>query len=151
MKRGRMASVPSSGKGFSLLEATLSLFILAILVSLFSQAFLNLAPKYKLQKAVWEIHSSLNYARYRSLFKGIKVRVRFDRHSYTIEKYDESDGKWIMEQSTLLDGVTIQANNSPIFHPRGTVSNLASIFISNSWGKYKITLAISGRIKVVKT
>lgn len=146
-----MTSVYSLRKGFSLLEAAISLFILAILVSLFSQAFLNLAPKYKLQKAVWEIHSNLNYARYRSLFKGIKARVRFDRHSYTIEKYDESDGKWIMEQSTLLDGVTIQANNSPIFHPRGTVSNLASIFISNSWGKYKITLAISGRIKVVKT
>jgi hypothetical protein len=29
----------------------------------------------------------------------------------------------------------------------GTVANLATIKITNGWGGYKITLAISGRIK----
>jgi hypothetical protein len=55
-----------------------------------------------------------------------------------------------MEMGNILEGVNIQANNSPVFHPQGTVSNLASIMISNTWGSYKITLAISGRIRIAK-
>lgn len=137
-------------RGFSLLDALISLFLLGIVISLLSHSFLNLSPKYKLRKAVWEIHSSLNYARYKALFEGIKVRIKFNAESYTIEKYNEAEEEWIIDRSCLLDGVTLQANNSPIFHPRGTVSNLASIYISNSWGKHKITLAISGRIKVTE-
>ena len=139
-----------SRRGFSLLDALISLFFLGMLIGLLSNSFLNLWPKYKLRRAVWEIHSSLNYARYRALFEGIKVRVRFDSENYTIEKYNEAEKKWITDRIRLLDGVTLQANNSPIFHPRGTVSNLASIYVSNSWGKHKITLAISGRIKVTE-
>ncbi len=137
-------------RGFSLLDALISLFLLGILIGLLSHSFLNLSHKYKLRKAVWEIHSSLNYARYKALFEGVKVRIKFDTENYTIEKYSEPEEKWIIDRSCLLDGVTLQANNSPIFHPRGTVSNLASIYISNSWGKHKITLAISGRIKVTE-
>ena len=137
-------------RGFSLLDALISLFLLGILISLISHSFLNLSPKYKLRKAVREIHSSLNYARYKALFEGIKVRIKFAEQSYTIEKYNEPEKEWIIDRSRLLEGVTLQANNSPTFHPRGTVSNLASIYISNSWGKHKITLAISGRIKVTE-
>lgn len=137
-------------KGFSLLETSVVLFISAILISIFSLAFLNLPPKYKLHKAVREINSSLNYARYKALFDGIKIRVRFNSHGMTLERFDEKEDRWAFYKESLMEGVTIQANNSPIFHPRGTVSNLASIYVSNSWGKYKITLAITGRIKAVK-
>ena len=139
-----------SRRGFSLLDALISLFFLGMLIGLLSNSFLNLSPKYKLRRAIWEIHSSLNYARYKALFEGIKVRIRFDSENYTIEKYNEEEEKWIIDRSRLLGGVTLQANNSPIFHPRGTVSNLASIYVSNSWGKHKITVAISGRIKVTE-
>jgi len=137
-------------RGFSLLEAVISLFILAVMISAASLSFLNRSPKYRLEKAVWEIHSRLNYARYKALFNGVKVRIKFDSQSYSIEAYDEKHKKWIREQKYFLEGVSIHANNSPIFHPAGTVSNLASIYVSNEGGKYKITIAISGRIKVVK-
>jgi Tfp pilus assembly protein FimT len=137
-------------RGFSLLEALISLFVLGTLITLLCHSFLGLSPKYKLRKAVWEIHSRLNYARYKALFEGQKVRVKFDTGSYTLEEYDKDNQKWIVSRKCLLEGVMLQANNSPIFHPRGTVSNLASIYISNIWGKYKITLAITGRVKVAK-
>jgi hypothetical protein len=126
------------------------LFISAVVIGLFSQAFFNLPPKYKLQKAVREINATLNYARYKALFEGIKVRLRFNAHGMTLERFDKKEDRWTFDKESLIEGVTIQANNSPIFHPRGTVSNLASIYVSNSWGKYKMTLAITGRIKVVK-
>jgi len=132
------------------MEAVVALAILAIMVGLASISFLNLAPKYRLKNAVREINSRMNYARYKAIFDGIKVRIKFDQHSYAIEIYDEDRNEWKREREYFLNGVTLQANNSPTFHPAGTVSNLASIYISNSWGKYKITLAISGRIKIVQ-
>ncbi len=137
-------------RGFSLLEAVISLFILAIMVSLASLSFFNRSPKYRLEKAVWEIHSRMNYARYKALFKGAKVRIKFEPKYYSIDAYDEKQKKWLTEQKYFIEDVKLQANNSPIFHPAGTVSNLASIYVSNDSGKYKITIAISGRIKVVK-
>jgi prepilin-type N-terminal cleavage/methylation domain-containing protein len=137
-------------KGFSLTETIISLSILALIAVAVSASFLNKAPKYRLQSAVREVHSRLNYARYKAIFEGIKVRVEFDAKSYTIEKYSEEQKEWKLEKKYSLQGVTLQANNSPVFHPSGTVSNLASITISNSWGTYRITLAISGRIKTMK-
>jgi prepilin-type N-terminal cleavage/methylation domain-containing protein len=137
-------------RGFSLTETIISLSILALIAVAVSTSFLNKAPKYRLQSAVREVHSRLNYARYKAIFEGIKVRVEFDAKSYTIEKYSEEQKKWKPEKKYSLQGVTLQANNSPVFHPSGTVSNLASITISNSWGTYRITLAISGRIKTMK-
>ncbi len=137
-------------KGFSLIEMVVVVAILSIFIGMGSISFHKLAPKYNLIGAVQEIHSQMNKARYMAIFKGTKVRVKFAQNSYILEKYDRNQGKWISTQLNLLDGVIIQANNTPTFHPKGTVSNLASIHISNSWGAYKITMAISGRIKVVK-
>ncbi len=140
----------SNIKGFSLIEVVTTLTIMAVLTGIASMSFSNLSPKYKLLRAVGEINSRLNYARYKSIFKGVKVRIRFNRTSYLIEKYNITKSIWESEPEVFLEGVNIQANNSPTFHPVGTVSNLASICISNSWGKYKITMAISGRIKLTK-
>lgn len=150
MKNKKIIYYENWRRGFSLVEALASFFVLGIILGLASTSFLNLAPKYKLNSAVREINSRLNYARYKSIFEGVKVRIKFDQHSYAIETYDEEQNEWKKEREYFLNGVTLQANNSPTFHPVGTVSNLASIYISNSWGKHKITLAISGRIKIVK-
>jgi prepilin-type N-terminal cleavage/methylation domain-containing protein len=150
MKNKKILSSETSKKGFSLVEALVATFIVAIIVGVASTSFLNLAPKYKLISAVREINSRLNYARYKSIFEGVKVRIKFDQHSYAVETYDEEQNEWRREREYFLKGVTLQANNSPTFHPVGTVSNLASIYITNSWGKYKVTLAISGRIKITK-
>lgn len=150
MNRRNINSSSPSETGFSLLDVLVSFFILAVLTGLFSQAVMNMVPKYQLQKGVWGIHSCLSYARYRALFQGVKIRVKFDSASCIIEKYDENEKKWKAVQSSFFEGISLQANNSPIFHPRGTVSNLASIYISNSSGKYRITLAISGRVRVLK-
>lgn len=142
--------IQNKNAGFSLIEVVIALAIFTIMVSIASISFMNLSPKYRLKKAVWEINSQMNYARYKAIFDGTKVKITFNPNSYFIEKFDEAQNKWRRDQINFLDGVILQANNSPIFHPKGTVSNLASIYISNSWGKYKITLAISGRIKVTQ-
>ena len=135
-------------QGFSLTELVISLFLMGVLAGMMGVSFLHQSPKYRLKKAVWEIHSRLNYARYKSIYKGEKYKVSFDTNGYTVTKFNESEGQWKNDMRNLCEGVFIEATNNPIFHPRGTVSNLASITISNSWGKYKISIAISGRIKI---
>jgi prepilin-type N-terminal cleavage/methylation domain-containing protein len=137
-------------KGFTLLEVLVSISIVTVLLGAASISFVNSSDKYRLQKAVWEVHAKLNYARFKAVFSGTKSRVIFKPTGYTIEKYDQDRGDWKFDMGNILEGVYIQANNTPMFHPQGTVSNLASITLSNSWGSYKITLAISGRIKIAK-
>ena len=150
MEKRKITALENSRRGFTFYEVIISLSIFAIICSIALTSFLNLAPKYKLKKAVWEINSRMNYARYNAIFKGVKVRVRFGSQSCSIEKYDMNQKKWKRESISFLEGVMLKATNNPIFHPKGTVSSLASITISNSWGKYKISIAISGRIKTVK-
>ena len=136
--------------GFSLLETIIFGLILAIIISLFSLGFTTLYPKYKLKRAVWEIYSRLNYARYKAIFRTVKIKVKFDSTGYALQKYDSKRKEWVTNEWGFLDGVSIEATNSPIFHPMGTVSNLASIYLSNTQGRYKITLAITGRIKITQ-
>jgi len=136
-------------KGFTLFELVLALSIFGLILSMTSVSFLELRPKYELRKAVWEIQTCMYCARYRAIFEGKKQRITFIDDGYKIESNDNFNG-WEEQVRGRLEGVRIEANNSPIFHPAGTVSSLASIYVSNSWGKFKITLAISGRIKATQ-
>jgi len=137
-------------KGMSILETLVGLAVISVVIALASFPFMNLSPKYKLLKAVREVHSRMNHARYRAIYSGTSVRLRLDHDGYWIEVHDRIKDQWISGPKCFLAGVRIEANNTPTFHPVGTVSHLCSIQVRNSWGCFKLTLAISGRIKVVK-
>ena len=137
-------------KGFTLVEAVIVLALVSLLILAGSGSISGLAPRYQLQRAVWEVRARLNQARIRSVWEGVSVRVRLSSGAIALEQYDEKGKTWKTLQTEFLEGVRIEANNSPIFHPTGTVTGLATILVSNSRGSYRITLAISGRIKVVK-
>jgi len=134
-------------RGYSLLEVLCVVAVLGILTGSLAGPFQRLCLKYQLRLAVWTIHSRLNAARYGAIFTGLKHRVVFGADRVTLETYDEAEDTWIRKAVYFVQGVNIQANNSPIFSPLGTVTNLATVKINNGWGGYKITLAISGRIK----
>ncbi len=147
MKAKKLFFLKEAAKGYSLFEAIVGVGLLAVIASLASTSFIKTAPKYWLKNAAWEINARLNFARHKAIFEGVKVRVRFSQSSCIIETYDETQKVWKREQEHFLKGVTLRANNSPVFHPEGTVSGLTSIDVFNSWGKCRISLAISGRIK----
>ena len=136
--------------GFSLIEVVISIAIVGFIIALLSYSFTDQASTYHLKKATWEIYSRLNYARYKAIYRGVKYKVSFDSNSYVLEKFDAHNSEWKTEQRSFLDGVEVVASNSPIFHPRGTVSNLSSIIVQNSRGRFRISIAISGRIKVAE-
>jgi Tfp pilus assembly protein FimT len=137
-------------RGFTLFEAVIVLSLLGMIVYLGSDSLLTLIPKYKLESAMWDIRSTLNAARYMAVFECTSVRVRFTEGQWEMEKYDNAHGAWISCRKRSVDGVRIEANNAPLFTAQGTVSGLATILIANRWGTYKITMAISGRIKTTR-
>lgn len=153
MKIIRLCRKPRAG--FTLIETAVAFLVLAALVYLGASSFLHLLPKYRLQGAVWEVTARLNEARLTALLEGTAVRWRVlppegSEGGYVLEKHDPADGSWKRLFIRRPPGVSLRANNAPIFHPRGTVSNLATIVVENSRGAFRITLAITGRVKVVK-
>ncbi len=136
-------------RGYSLIDAVAALAVAALVIYGSAGVFLGRSPEYRLKKAAWEVQTRLNYARHKAVFEGRPVRVKFWPTGYTIEKFNTSLNLWQQEAGGSCEGVTIEANNTPTFHPEGTVSNLATITLSNAAGKCRITLAISGRIRVV--
>lgn len=136
-------------RGTTLVEVLAVLALAGMLIYGAWTAMMTTAPKYRLKKAVWEIQTRLNYARYRAIFEGSPFRVRFAPGGYAVEKYDASGHRWLPKIAGMLEGVKIDANNNPTFYPLGTVSNLATILVSNSWGGYRVTIAISGRVKAI--
>ena len=136
--------------GFTLFEAVIVLSLLGTIVYLGTSSLLSLIPKYKLESAMWDIRSTLNAARYKAIFENASIRVKFGAGQWETEKYDETRKAWVSCSKRSVDGVRVEANNSPLFTAQGTVSGLATITIANAWGVYKITLAISGRIKTAR-
>ena len=137
-------------RGFTLLEMAVALSVTAILLYVAGMSLQSLVPKYRLHKSVWEAGTALHAAKAKALFKGRSHRVRFGSEGTLVESYDEGRKTWVLEERHAADGVTIEANNAPVFGPDGAVSGLATVLISNRWGSYKITLAITGRIKTTR-
>jgi prepilin-type N-terminal cleavage/methylation domain-containing protein len=138
-------------RGFTLIEAVMALALVGLFALGGAHAVHRLVPKLQLRSGIWEVTSGLGQARFGAIMSGEPVRVRFVPSGFLFERYDEDAGTWLISRSAHLSGVAVRANNAPIFHPQGTVSNLATILVSNSRGSYRITVAITGRIRTVKT
>jgi prepilin-type N-terminal cleavage/methylation domain-containing protein len=137
-------------RGFTLVEAVMALALSGLLVLGGVQAVGRLGPKLRLQSGIWEVTSGLGQARFRAIMSGEPVRVRFVPSGFTLERYDAAASAWRASRRSVLEGVAVRANNAPVFYPQGTVSNMATITVSNSRGSYRITVAITGRIRTVR-
>lgn len=132
--------------GYSLLETTMALSIVALLVLIGSS--LNINPsKHQLEVAARKVYSSLSLARFRSIHRQVPVKISFSDNFCLMAEFDSQQAQWITKSRDFLEGVEVSANNSPVFYPQGTVSSLATIKISNDRGAYQISVAITGRIR----
>ncbi len=139
------------GRGFTLIEVLVALAIGALLAAGAATAIGSLGPRLRLRSGTWLVTSALNHARVQAVLTGETRRVRFDGPGLLHERFDGASGAWVVTQAVVLPGVAVRANNAPVFHPQGTVSDLATISVSNAAGNYRITVAITGRIRTVRT
>lgn len=138
-------------RGFTLVEAVLVLALGAILAAGGVASVGRIVRGFHLRAAVWHLTSGLNQARFQAILTGTRIRLRVAAPGFLIERFDEQAGAWRPARTAPLEGVLVRANNAPVFHPQGTVSDLASIAVSNARGSYRITVAITGRIRTVRT
>ncbi|MCI4444839.1 MAG: hypothetical protein JHC32_02300 [Candidatus Aminicenantes bacterium] len=134
-------------RGFTLLETTLALCLMALLL-LLGSSFKGNNKKYQLDQAVEKICSELTLARFRSIHRQVMMKVSFNQNFCELLEFDAENSSWTAKSRQILEGVEISANNSPVFYPQGTVSNLASIKVKNDSGLKYISIAITGRIKI---
>ena len=147
MSKIKMNCPESRVSGYSLLEAVISMSIVMAIVFIGSSLRPD-ARKHQLQTAVNQIYSSLSLARFRAIHRQVPVKISFHENFCELSEFDSQKSFWVIRSRRFLEGVEITSNNEPIFYPQGTVSNLASIKVSNDRGLYLITIAITGRLKI---
>lgn len=142
--------------GYTLTELVMVLGILGIVLGLGGIWLSSQLPYYRLNGVVRQIRADLLSARARAVKQGNEVRVFFtDPQHYDILNDVNNNGRADpgedVETRSILEGftgVTIESNNNPIFYPRGTASSLATVRVSNVSGEKKITIGVTGRVKV---
>ena len=138
-------------RGFTLIEILIALALAGLFLGAGAYSLRRLGPRLHLRAGIWEVTAGLGQARFRAIMSGEPVRVRFFPSGFALERYDETSGAWRPARTAVLSGVTVRANNAPVFHPQGTVSGLATVTVANARGSYRITVAITGRIRTVKS
>ncbi|UCE64794.1 MAG: GspH/FimT family pseudopilin [Nitrospirota bacterium] len=146
----------NSNRGYTLVELMIVMSIF-IMVALLSQSWLtSQLPKWRLNGATRQVVSDFRGAKMQAVIQGNKHRVTFvDAHHYNILDDDNSNGKpdpgeLLVTRNIQTDyiDVTLTSTNNPIFHPRGTASNLGTVTLKNSAGSKSISVGITGRVKV---
>ncbi len=145
-----------ASKGFTLMELMIVLGIMSITLMLTNMWLSTQLPHWRLNGAVRQVVSDLVAAKMRAVVERNRQRVFFqDNRHYVILDDKNNNGKIdIGESQETRDiqadyqDVTLTASNNPSFLPRGTASHLASITLTNTAGSKKITLGITGRVKV---
>lgn len=144
-------------RGITIIETLTVMAIIAILAGVGITTYVGQLPRARLNGAARQIMSDLMLARRQAVGRTHRVQVYFsDGQQYKV--CNDADGNGtvtdcegnakIKDIQANYDGVTISANNNPIFQPRGTVSNWATITLSNATGSRYVTVSSAGRIRI---
>ncbi|MDE0404858.1 MAG: GspH/FimT family pseudopilin [Nitrospira sp.] len=152
----RLTRPTDEPSGYTLTELMVVLGILGVVLGLSGTWLSSQLPYYRLNGVVRQIRADLLSARAQAVKQGNEVRVFFtDPQHYDILNDVNNNGRAdpgeAVETRSIIEefaGVTIESNNNPIFYPRGTASSLATVRVSNVSGEKKITIGITGRVKV---
>lgn len=142
--------------GFTMVELIIIIVIVGILAAIAVPNFISYLPNYRLKGAISTLRGDLYNAKILAIKRGVQYKVAFTTGGYQIQRGTNSSGTFSLAQTELTrnfnddyPGVTVDtsATTDPVFSPRGTASPV-TITLQNGQKTKKITISISGRIKV---
>ena len=140
--------------GVTLIEIVAGLAIIALLAGLAIPNLISQLPKYRLNGATRQVMSDLMAARMLAVSQKHDVQVAFTNpQEYTIwvdvndNNIKDSGEEKIKNIQKKYYDVTFTSNNNPKFLPRGTVTNLPTIVLTNTSGSKNVTVSIAGRVR----
>ncbi len=142
--------------GFSLLGQLITLALAGIMIAIAVPGYLKVLPRHRLNGAVRQLTGDLMWARMKAIQRNNRHRIFFlNDHQYRLLDDTDNDGavdpgEWTVTRDLREDygDVAMRSTNNPIFSPRGTASNLATITLTNAGGAKRISISIAGRVRV---
>ncbi len=142
--------------GFSLLGQLITLTLAGIMLAIAVPGYLKVMPRHRLNGAVRQLTGDLMWARMKAIQRNNRYRIFFlDDHQYRILDDADNDGRadpgeWTLTRDLRADhpDVVMRSTNNPVFSPRGTAGNLATITLTNAAGSRRISISIAGRVRV---
>lgn len=138
--------------GFTLLSQLAALAIIGILLAIAAPIYRDIIPRVRLQGAARQVVSDLMFARMKAVRENSRQRVMFlSPVAYQVLS-EREDGAWSpvlsRELSQDYQGVQLVANRDPLFTPGGRASVLATIRVGNEAGERRVSVNITGRVKL---
>ena len=132
--------------GFTLIELIVIIAIVGVFAAIAVPNFLSYMPKYRLNGAARQVMGDLMAARMKAVKENTTVTVaRVSNHEYKISTTSEE--KTIDIQSNYRDVTIVGIFTDISFYSRGTASPRA-ITLTNSTNSKKVSVAITGRVKI---
>jgi len=140
------------------MEMMIVIAIIGIAAAIAIPAFMSMLPGMRLNGAARMVAGDLMAARMNAVKQNNEFKVFFNSpaaNQYQILDDDDNDGVADTGEAITIRNirneypdVTMSSTNNPIFHPRGTATNLATITLQNSSGAKTVTISIAGRVKI---
>ncbi|HSW39722.1 MAG TPA: GspH/FimT family pseudopilin [Acidobacteriota bacterium] len=163
----------SGSRGFSLVELSISLAMIALLASFAIPMLSSSLRDMKVISDTQSIATSLTYAKLQAMAQMTSWRLSFDidDNRWHIERFDRDAGVFVMERAvnTLSDGVSSsgiafvdESGSAPTGFPAESSSNITFssrgipihaegpgiVYISNSNRDYAVSVSISGKVDI---
>lgn len=146
------ASVRGASRGFTVISQLAALAVVGILLAVAAPAYRHIMPRVRLEGAARQVFADLLFARMKAVRENSRQRVAFlGPEGYQVLS-EQADGMWLpvltRDLSHDYGGVQLLANNDPLFTPSGRASVLATIRVGNTAGERRVSVNITGRVKL---
>lgn len=136
-------------KGITLLELFIALGIISLALTIVVPGFKSFYSRMEINNGLRAVTSALSTARYKAIMMNKRVKFTIEGDKIVLNEKESNQWQAFMHFD-LEKKVSYSINASPVFSPAGSVSPLCSIYVNNETYKYKITISMAGRIKVME-